>query len=329
MNIQRRSIYRSAGRKRGGLLILAIWTICLLTTFAVILSYGVRQKVTLIKRLDDRDRLRYIVDACVKRAIIDLKRSVVSDEDKTKDNWNAIMSAEKEILLGEHLVKYEIIDEERKINLNTADRHTIKRLFQLVVGLGEMDAQEIAASIVDWRDEDSMLSIAMGSAEDRYYEGRSYPYGAMDRDLEIPDEVLLIKGFTPEILEKSKDYMTIYGDGKININTAPKEVFLVLGLSEYLSDLICLYRYGEDGIMGTGDDNYFDSREKIMPDLSSFYHLSDSQVAELSRIVNKHLTVDSHYFTVKGEVVLIKGKGSSSIACIIDHTGDVIYWHES
>ncbi len=308
---------------------MAIWSICLLTTFAVILSYGVRQKVTLIKRLDDRDRLRFVVDACVKRAIMDLKKPGVSDEYGSENNWNATKSVEKEILVGEHLIRYEIIDEERKINLNTADRHTLKRLFQLVAGLDEMDAQEIAASIVDWRDKDSMLSIAIGSAEDRYYEGQRYSYGAMDRDLEIPDEVLLIKGFTPDILERSKDYMTIYGEGKVNINTAPKKVLLVLGLSGYLSDLICLYRQGEDGIMGTGDDNYFDKHEGIMPNLSSFYHLSDSQVAELSQIVNKHITVDSYYFTVKGEVVPTKGKISSNIACVIDRAGDVIYWHES
>ncbi|MFH1753587.1 MAG: hypothetical protein ABH875_05335 [Candidatus Omnitrophota bacterium] len=329
MSTRRRSIYLSAGPEAGGLLILAIWSVCMLTTFAVILSYGVRQKVSLVKRLDDRDKLRYVADACVKQAIIDIKRLVETGEEDENRNWIAAMSAEKKSEVGEGTIVYAIIDEERKININTANQAILENIFKLTGGLGEMDAQNIAASIIDWRDEDSMLSIADGSAEDRYYGFEHYPYGAMDREIEVLDEVVLIKDFTPELLRDTRDYITIYGDGKVNINTAPEEVFIALGLSEDLAGIISLYRNGEDGIAGTIDDYIFDKHAKIVPDLSKFYPMSESRLANLTQVVNKHLAVDSNFFTVKGKATLGKRKVFDELSCVIDRSGRVIYWHES
>ena len=57
---------------------------------------------------------------------------------------------------------------------------------------------ELAASIIDWRDEDS--EISPGGAEDEYYLLLSEPYNCKNSELETVDEILLIKGASEELL---------------------------------------------------------------------------------------------------------------------------------
>ena len=57
------------------------------------------------------------------------------------------------------ITRYGLIDEERKINLNSSGQEVIERLFRIGLGMDDMRAQELAASIKDWRDKDSELSI--------------------------------------------------------------------------------------------------------------------------------------------------------------------------
>jgi type II secretory pathway component PulK len=292
------------------------------------LSYGVRQKVTLVKRLDDRNKLQLIADAGVKEAIVEIKLITESDSLSSNGSWSVAKSAFKESFIGDGKIRYALIDEERKININKAKLSILEDLFIIILGLDEMGAQDLAASIIDWRDEDSMLSIPLGSAEDRDYKSLQYSYEAKDQEFEVLDEILLVKGMTTEIFEKVKDYITIYGDGKVNINTASKEILLVLGLDEAVVNMIRLYRRGEDGLPGTEDDNVFAKHSSIVPSISQFYHLSDSQLANLTQNV-QYLVTNSSNFTVTGIATLNKGKISSEVGCVIDRDGAILYWHET
>lgn len=327
-NLRRLLTYRlRAGKRTGSILILALWSICLLATFAVVLSYGVRQKLTLVTRLDDRAKLSFMGDAAAKKAIIDLKIMAETTGESSDNSWNLGQSAIKERYIGDGKVQYALIDEARKININLARLSTLQDLFMLLLDFEETDAEKLAASIVDWRDEDSMLSIAFGSAEDRDYINSRLPYEAADNDYTVLDEILLVKGMTPDIFEILRDYLTIYGDGLVNINTAGKEVLQVLGMSEEIVEIVFLFRAGEDGLAGTIDDNTFSKHSSIIPRLSQFYHMSESQVSLMTQVVKK-LRVDSDYFTVKGLNMLKKGKVTSDVNCIIDRTGAILYWHE-
>ena len=102
----------------------------------------------------------------------------------------------------------------------------IERLFRIGLGMDDMRAG-VAASIKDWRDKDSELSIPVGSAEDFLYRGLKYPYEAKDEDLESLDE-LLVNGMTKDIFERIKDYVTVWGSGMVNINTAGRRSFWLL-----------------------------------------------------------------------------------------------------
>jgi general secretion pathway protein K len=92
--------------------------------------------------------------------------------------------------------------------------------------------ETIIDSIKDWLDTDE--DIAAHGAESAYYQTLPQPYKAKNGPLDSLDELLLVKGITPEIFFGAdgrpgiRDFLTVYGDGYININTAPKMVLRAL-----------------------------------------------------------------------------------------------------
>lgn len=342
---------------KGSILVIVLWSICLLTVFAVHLGFGARQKIIVAGRLDARDRLHFIAEAGVKRAIFELKKQDgTSDFNALKESWSDNRSIFKEISVGagkftigySHFnrqsgmlqFRYGIIDEERKININKAERKVIKRLFE-TIGLDKMKAQNLSAAIVDWRDKDSELSIPLGSAEDRYYENLKESYEAKDADFEVLEELFLVKGMDQEAFNKIKEFITIYGDGKININTASEEVLLSLGLGKNVTDKILFFRYGQDSIEATPDDNVFDSLSHIVAKLSQISSLSPSEAANLSNLVSMgKLTIKSDNFMIKSIGKLDKKDVSLEIVCVFERLpslpdendsnkgGKIRYWRE-
>lgn len=352
LNLQKQSLYRLVLSDKGSILFLSLWSLCLLSIFAVSLGYGARQKIIVVQRLDERSKLRYIAEAGVRQAIIEVKRDDEQDEEESEkkdydslnDSWcnNAGVFSGRRVGDGIFNVSYRyldgntglvgtrygLVDEERKININKADETLLRNLFCAVLNFSKMDAQEFAASIIDWRDSDSELSIPMGSAEDYDYRNREYSYEAKDAEFEVLEELLLVSGITREIFEGIKDYVTIYGNGKININTTSKEVLLALGLRPYVVEKIFSFRQGDDGIIGTLDDNVLKKSSDIVPKISQFADLSDSELAEFSNISNQYLVTKSENFIVKSIAKLNNRKNTTEVTCVINRSGDILYWRE-
>jgi len=222
-------------------------------------------------------------------------------------------------------IRYGAFDEEGKININEIDLAVLERLLRIVIDSDQMLAQELAVSIIDWRDKDSGLS----GAENQYYRGFEYPYKAKDAKFEVLKEVLLVEGMTEDIFTKIKKYITIYGDGKVNVNTAPRAVLLALGLSEKNTDKILNFRYGNDGLEGTVDDNIFDDPSGIASRLNKAYPLTDAEILQIDAISERYLTTSSHYFMIEALAKLNNRKNTARVVCIVDQGGKILYWQES
>ncbi|HYG76472.1 MAG TPA: type II secretion system protein GspK [Planctomycetota bacterium] len=91
----------------------------------------------------------------------------------------------------EHRYGFGVIDESSKLNINTAT-------FDMLIRLPNMSA-ELAASIIDWRDEDDTVSEG-GGAESEHYLLQPDPYYCKNAPFETLEELKLVKGATPEIL---------------------------------------------------------------------------------------------------------------------------------
>jgi len=346
LNSARQSISPLPVSCRGSILIISLWSISLLSVFSVILAYGVRQEAMLVKRLDENDKLSFILEAAPQAAFIEFEKSLEGTVcDCLKDAWNNDPAAFKDVMIGDGVVdffydhidedngsleaRYGIVDENRKININKANNQVLERLFQLALGFNESSSQELAACIIDWRDADSMLSIPIGSAENSYYRDSAYPYEAKNADIESLDELLLVKGITPDILEKLRNYITIYGEGKVNVNTASKTVLLALGLDKDIADRIILFRSGKDKLEGTVDDNIFETPADIPVRISESAQLSESDLAGLNNVSELYLTTISETFMIKCAAHLNNKKYTARLVCVMDKKGKILYWQES
>lgn len=323
---------------------ITLWSLCLLATFTVILGHNTRQKLVLVYRIDEKSKLRFIAEAGIIKAIAELKKATPQIYDSLNDSLHNNTGLFKEMEAGEGRtdisyeysegfsglsdIRYGILDEESKLNINKIEAPVLRRLFRIVLGCDEVDAQELAASIIDWRDEDSELSIPVGSAEDAYYGGQKYPYEAKDADFEILDELLLVKGMTQGAFDKIKQYVTVYGSGKININTASGIVLLALGLDGKIVEDILAFRKGSDEASGSSDDNIFESNSEILPKLSQAYGLGDSEAAELSQVSEKYLVTNSGNFTINCTAKVKTAKNTLTVVCVSDRSGKIFYWSE-
>ena len=128
----------------------------------------------------------------------------------------------------------------------------IERLFEKL----ELDSSLVDA-MIDWQDSDDVTGP--DGAETSFYANLTVPYEPRNEPVVTAGELLLVKGldrtlfFLPpssrgfggvEEIGSLDNYLTVYGDGKININTAELPVLLSLSMDmdEYIARDIIEYR---------------------------------------------------------------------------------------
>jgi general secretion pathway protein K len=169
--------------------------------------------------------------------------------------------------LGDGTAKVSIEDEERKINLNrlvlpngnAPDEQRLAVFRRLLDTLGVDGA--VADSVVDWLDNDD--SPRVGGAESAYYLGLPYPYRAKNDLLDTVGELRLVRGVTPEVFEKLRPHVTVLSSGKVNLNTAPKEVLMSLSAGTDAADAGAIDAGTADAILSYRKDHPFTKPEEI------------------------------------------------------------------
>ena len=190
------------------------------------------------------------------------------DEDKEMDSLQEPWSQLPQVplppsFLEDTTVFGKIVDESGKFNVNNLitkdgkiDEGKAAHLSRLLSALGLDDS--IIPALMDWIDKDDEERI--DGAEDFYYQNLAPPYRSANRSFVTPGQILMVKGlaeiaqFGGEDKKNLLDYLTIYSEGKININTAPKEVLESLHqeLDESIAESIIAFREETD-FMSPGD----------------------------------------------------------------------------
>jgi general secretion pathway protein K len=275
---------QSLAEKNGVILITALWIVAILSLFAVTIGRQASISLRLTSYDVDKRKAYLIAYAGMIRALsekaIEYKTGMSSDIDAFSQPWanNEELFSRRAFGPGYYTVGYKypigekgrerplmlygLMDEQSKININTASEDIIVNLL-LYFDIEEDMAFSIAGSIIDWRDADDLAASSrrglLYGAENEYYQGLARPYSCKNELFENIYELSLVKGITPEILDKIKPYITVYGNGMVNINTANEIVLDALAgpAFEGLGKKIARYRQGEDDIIGTKDDAWF------------------------------------------------------------------------
>jgi type II secretory pathway component PulK len=324
--------------KPGFLLIFVLWVLCTLSIFAFYLGASIQQKLVLVKRINDDSSLRLIAQTGIKQAIWEIIKDdlPISPIDSFSDSWAINPQLFKEAAVGPGKFDisypqacfsgiskvYGIEDEQRKININFVNNDVLQNLLTATAGLDISIAQNIAAAIIDFRDPDSDLFVPQ-SAENLYYIGLTEPYNCKNNYFEVIEELLLVKGMTREIFDKIKYFVTIYGNGKVNINTASEVILTACGLTFCGQDIINS-RAGEDGQVGTADDKLFFSINEV---LDKVEFTSDTAKNEFNAAAGL-FSCSSQHFLIRAQASLNYSKTIREFACWVDRTGKILRWQD-
>jgi len=197
----REFIYRKLGRAprvEGTILIVTIWVVLVLAGLALVFARCIR-----VAAIVGANHVASLEAECIAAGASEyvMAKLAASAEEETSilmdsQPYEAMQLGKgyfwvlRSNLEDEREFDYGLTDESGKINLNSASEEMLLRLPGMTA--------ELAASIIDWRDEDG--EISPGGAEDEYYLLLSEPYNCKNSPLETVDEILLIKGASEELL---------------------------------------------------------------------------------------------------------------------------------
>ncbi len=191
----------------------------------------------------------------------------------------------------------------------------------------DIDPWELIANLADWTDADDIRAY-QGGNEDSLYDKLEPPYRAKNAGFDSLEEIRLVDGWNDdEIWERYGRHLTVYGSGKVNVNTADCEVIwaLLTAKVEPYDPAIVGHIWAnlqfQKSMFGA---RYQDAGQFI----NEVKRLAEEKGATVSPGIGNHVTTESTVFRVHsvGEV----GDASVTIDAIFDFsqsaTGKVIYW---
>ena len=238
--------------RKAMVLIVVVYIVAAYSMLAFALAFRSRIAIKETQLLTERLQQDQIALAACAQA-----RSILEADDHDLDcldepwfGWHELVPAETADQSispdeGPWQVSWRLIDESAKINVNTAPADLLLEL--------ECLDEAAVASILDWIDQDDVPNP--DGAENDYYSGLENAYSCKNGPIDNIEELLLVKGISLEIFygynldegdshlsetgpETSEfidevpqngapglcDLLTVYGDGRSNINTASKQV---------------------------------------------------------------------------------------------------------
>ena len=301
--------------RRGIAIIMVLWVVLvlslLITGFAFTMHVETQVASYARKALKAEMLARSGIEVARMQLILDAQSPTNTGYDALNQDWatNELLYVDHELGDGTYNVK--VTDEESKIPVNRVTDVQLKRLFSLL-GVDPFDGDVMTDSILDWIDADDLTRL--NGAESDYYQSLSPAYRAKNAALDRVEELLLIRGVTPELYQgvpaTDKDparpglgeLLTTTTSGSINVNTASAIVLqMMLGLDDVQVQAVLSRRDGPDGIPGTDDDVPFRNPDE-------FFAIAGNMDPLAKQAAQGFVTVTSSFFTVKstGEVGGVK-----------------------
>lgn len=231
----------------GSVLILVLWALFFLATLAVAIGTLVSANLSLVGALSSDSVAYYAARAGVERAIAEVMADT-NDWDGIVETWHnggdefeqsrfgrASFSVLNTTTDSAGLVttNFGLSDEDGRISINRASQSLIETMLKVAGDVPEEDAGAIAVAIIDWRDADDLDGeddVLTGGSESSYYASLGEPYSCRNGDFRLLEELLLVKGISDSVFDRIRASLTVYGSGKVNINTADRVVLRCIAM---------------------------------------------------------------------------------------------------
>ena len=302
--------------------------------FLVLLGLGLGYSTSIDQRLVSyqRDRLMalYLAKAGYFRASVEIEKDLTPKLDSYLDSWAHNPELFQEAALGEGTftvgypvltgdgseeVIYGVMDEDRKVDVNSASQAVLLRLPGMT--------DEIADAVLDWRAEHKKLGEKLGEVKDKPFQ--------------VLEDIWLLEGMTKEAFHDLWPFITVYTDGKVNLNSAPREVLTAFNMEEDLVNKLLRFRKGLDNVRGTEDDQSFASLGGVVQQLNAFVEpLTPKEAAQLTSLIRQNrLKVSSSVFRIHSSGRMRNGKVVRSVEGVVLRGSKkstpltLLSWHEN
>lgn len=194
---------RAIAERRGFALVVVLWIFAVLFVVGAEFSQAMRQDATATVNFADETQSYYLATAA---ANLTFYRALQAHQDATLGAPQSELGDVEPLVqpdgewhqvgLWGAQVWVRVADEGGKIPVNWVDDAVLNHVLSNL-GVPSEEAATIADSILDWRDKDDEHRV--NGAETDYYESQPRPYVAKNAAFDSLEELLLVKGVTPEL----------------------------------------------------------------------------------------------------------------------------------
>jgi general secretion pathway protein K len=253
------------GQAKGVALIMVLWVITILSVIVLEFCFAMRTEVNITNNYKEELQLYAMAEGGIQRAVAELiykhdariqqMRKTLKPEEVPPEKMEWVADGRPYLLPFEQGVcEVRVMSEAGKININIVSESMLRKMIGNL-GLEEVERDIVVDSILDWRDPDDFYRV--NGAENDYYRSLKEPYDCKNGNLDSTEELLLIRGVTPDLyygkkgikmegeVEKPdriglKDVFSIYAAGEqIDINSAtPVVLRFALGIPAEVARLI-------------------------------------------------------------------------------------------
>lgn len=295
--------------EKGFVLVLTLLITAILAAIVTEVIYSVQSGSTFAASFRDSRQALVLMEAGVDFASARIKREM-----EGKSFTTLALEGAKEMITPAGALQVRVEDESGKFPVNmvlypngAVNEQYFSAYLRLLDILG-LD-RSLSETLADWIDEDDEPRPS-GAERMDYYGKLAPPVRPKGAAVDSIDEMMLIKKYSPTIVKRLAPFVTPYGEGKVNINTAPKEVLMSLS----------------DEITGAAADRIIEYRSREpFKDPADIRKVKGMETAGFS--VQGLVTVKSDTF-----MVFSKGRSGEGVreaqAVIKPREGRVVYWRE-
>jgi general secretion pathway protein K len=227
-------------RQDGFILIIVLGAVLTLSALLFGFNQAARTNLNVADSLCRTEQLRNSAWAGLQIAVATIRDT---DNIYAEPRFASLLSGENTFPIGDTVCSVTIAEESGLLNINRLkdengqlNRKRVDQFLRLIDLLNrrEKDAQRIGygvvPALVDWVDADdevTHLPFVQGEnlgAENDHYQTQDPAYSCRNEPVAMLDELRWVKGVTPEALRRLRPLLTCTGDGRININAAPKPI---------------------------------------------------------------------------------------------------------
>src|SRR2546430_6105761 len=194
-------------RAKASVLVGLLWCLALLSVVVIGVLHTARLNLLVVKNYGDLIQAHYLALAGIEKAKALLYQDAIDRRRSRQNHSGELYDAPqqfRDVTLGRGQFRvfrfgqpdkgggiiYGVTDEESRLNVNRASAEELAKLYGMT--------PDVAAAIIDWRDEDN--AVTPGGAEADYYAVLEPPCLPRNGPLQTTRELLMVRGVSRELL---------------------------------------------------------------------------------------------------------------------------------